>query len=117
MLRRTRELNGCDAYMRVCKVFVETVVCKEIRCCEVYKKWYPFLIIIFIGEDTNTQYKYKYTIGYPEVKEILEKIAEVCGELLSTSCVPLEEAETRVRDLMLRSGQKLLQVCVSESSI
>ncbi len=52
----------------------------------------------------------------PEAKEILEKIAEVCSELLSTSCVPLEEAETRVRDLMLRSGQKVAtSMCIRSS--
>ena len=50
----------------------------------------------------------------PEVKEILEDIAQVVGELSSSPCVSLEEAETCVRDLMLRSGQKLLAVCVSQ---
>ncbi len=46
----------------------------------------------------------------PEVREILEEIVQVAGELSSSACVPLEEAETRVRDLRLRSGQKLLEV-------
>ena len=61
-------------------------------------------------------YKISIPSDNPEVKEIFEEIAEVCGELLSTPCVPLEEAETRVRDLLLRSGQKLMEVCVSEAA-
>ncbi|RKU17355.1 hypothetical protein C6501_04205 [Candidatus Poribacteria bacterium] len=52
----------------------------------------------------------------PEIKEILEEIVEVCGELSSSPCVPLEEAETRVQDLMLRSGHKLLEVRVSQAA-
>lgn len=52
----------------------------------------------------------------PEIKEIFEEIAEVFEELSSSPCVPLEEAETCVRDLMLRSGQKLLEVCVSQAA-
>lgn len=51
-----------------------------------------------------------------EVKEILEEIAEVCEELSSSPCVPLEAAEDRMRDLMLRSGQRLLEVCVSQTA-
>ncbi len=35
----------------------------------------------------------------PEVKEILEDIAQVVGELLSEPCVELEAAEPCVRDL------------------
>ncbi len=52
----------------------------------------------------------------PEVKEILEDIAQVAGELSSSRCVSLEAAETCVRDLMNRTGQKLLEVCVSEAA-
>ena len=52
----------------------------------------------------------------PKVKEILEDIAQVAGELSSSRCVSLEAAETCVRDLMNRTGQKLLEVCVSEAA-
>ncbi len=48
-----------------------------------------------------------------EIKEILEEIAEVTGTLSSSPCVPLEEVETCVRDLMLRNAQKLVEACVS----
>ena len=40
----------------------------------------------------------------------------MAGELSSSRCVSLEAAETCVRDLMNRTGQKLLEVCVSEAA-
>ncbi len=40
-----------------------------------------------------------------EIKEILKEIAEVTGKLSSSPCVPLEEAEACVRDLILRSAK------------
>ncbi len=59
---------------------------------------------------------FNISLENPEVKEILEDIAQVADELLSSPCVPLEAAEPCVRDLMLRSSQKLLEVCVSEAA-
>lgn len=59
---------------------------------------------------------FNISLENPEVKEILEDIAQMADELLSSPCVPLEAAEPCVRDLMLRSSQKLLEVCVSEAA-
>ena len=59
---------------------------------------------------------YNISFENPDVKEILVEIAQVADNLLSTSDVSLENVETCVRDVMLRSAQKLVEACVSASA-